>query len=268
MQLTSLDQITSQYRHIYLQPHFDDAALSCGGTIALQAATGNKTLIITVFGGLPPEDMRPSAFALQMQQKMGLGLNPAEVVRRRRVEDAAAADVLGADTLWLDYRDAPYRGTPPSYQSEESLFGTVQASDLHLDEELADVFLNIHERAPLAVIYAPLGIGHHVDHQLCCSAADRLAQRKINVKFYEDFPYTAQAGALEARQKELGMAMEPELVEVSGLMGKREEAITQYASQMPMLFQGEERMREMLHAYSTSLRRTYAGIALERYWRW
>ena len=136
---------------------------------------------------------------------MGLGRDAAEAVRKRQAEDAAAATVLGANTLWLDYPDAMYRGTPAYHQADDALFGTVNAGDTSLDEELAGVFLNIAERAPLAAIYAPLGIGHHVDHQLCCSAADRLAQRKLNVKFYEDFPYVALAGGgPETRQRGAG----------------------------------------------------------------
>lgn len=268
MQLTSLDQITGQYRQIYVQPHFDDAALSCGGTVALQAATGNHVLVVTVFGGLPPEGFSPSAFAVQVQQKMGLGPDATEAVRLRRQEDLAAAEVLHADVLWLDYLDAIYRGSPAQYATEDALFGEVHAGDLKLDEELAALLLNLHERAPLAVIYAPLGIGHHVDHQLLCSAADRLAQRRLSVKFYEDFPYAAQPGALEGRQRELGMRMEPELVEVSGLLRTKEEAVAQYVSQVPQLFGSQERMRQSLRDYSGSMRRAYPGIAMERYWRW
>jgi len=269
MQLTSLDQITQQDRHIYLQPHYDDAALSCGGTIALQHATGQRVLVVTVFGGAPKPGTPLSTFAEANQQRMGLGRDATEAVRKRQAEDAAAAEVLGANTLWLDYPDAIYRGTSAYYQTDDALFGTVNAGDTSLDEELAGVFLNIAERAPLAAIYAPLGIGHHVDHQLCCSAADRLAQRKLNVKFYEDFPYVALVnGGPEARQRELGIQMEPELVEVSGMVPTKIEAIQQYISQVPGLFGTEERLRALLNGYSASLRKTYPGIQVERYWRW
>lgn len=268
MQLTSLDQINRQYRHVYMQPHFDDAALSCGGAIALQRATGQHILIVTVFGGIPADGTRPSGYAQQIQQRSGLGLDATEAVRQRRAEDARAAEILGADTLWLDYLDAIYRGSPAYYQSEESLFGRVNAGDTHLDEELSATFLNIYERAPLAAIYAPLGVGNHVDHQLCCSAADHLAQRKLNVKFYEDFPYVAQQGSLDGRQRALGIPMEPEVVEISGTMRLKEEAVGQYVSQVPQLFVSEERMRQTLNSYASSLRRTQPGLQLERYWHW
>ena len=268
MQLTSLDQINQNYRQIYLQPHFDDAVLSCGGSIGLQRATGNHVLVVTVFGGVPVAGLPLSGLARQSQQKMGLGSDAAEAVRQRRAEDAAALEVLGADALWLDYTDAIYRGAPGYYQSDEALFGNVNSGDLALDAELADVLLRMHERAPLAVIYAPLGVGHHVDHQLVCSAADRLAQRKINVKFYEDFPYVTNQGAFESRQRELSVSMEPELVEISGILPAKLEAIARYRSQVPQLFGSEDRMQQAVRDYASSIRRTYPGIQIERYWRW
>ncbi len=269
MQLTSVDQITRNYRHIYLQPHFDDAALSAGGTVALQHATGQRPLIVTVFGGIPPAGTTISPYARQIQENSGLGLDAAEAVRKRRAEDATAAEILGADTLWLDFLDAIYRGQPtPLYAAEEQLFGAVNNADLHLDEELAEVFRLIAERAPIAAIYAPLGVGHHVDHLLVCSAADRLAQRKVNVKFYEDFPYVAQQGALEARQRELSIAMEPELVEVSGTLPVALEAAMAFTSQIARLFGSEDRLKAMKNGYASSIRRTHAGIELERFWHW
>jgi LmbE family N-acetylglucosaminyl deacetylase len=267
LHLSSVDEITRDYRGIYLQPHFDDAALSCGGTIALQHEAGMRTLVITVFGGMPRDNVL-SPYASQVLQRSGLGVDPGPATEQRRQEDASAMEILGADTLWLDYLDAIFRGTPPYYPSEETLFGTVHARDLSIDEELATVVAKMHERAPLAAIYAPLGVGHHVDHQLCCSAADRLAQQKVNVKFYEDFPYVTHPGALAARQSELGISMEPELVEISGLIRAKEEAVARYGSQVPVLFQSEDHMRQAIRGYNSSLRRTYPGIMIERYWRW
>ena len=268
MRLTSPDQITQAYRHIYLQPHFDDAALSCGGAIRQQTRFGQRTLVITVFGGMPPQDLQPSGFARQNSQIMSLPENPAAAVEARRAEDEAAISSLGADTLWLDYLDAIYRGSPAYYQGNEALFGPVNQGDHALDEELGTLFLSFAERAPLAAFYAPLGVGHHVDHVLVCSAADRLAQRKVNVKFYEDFPYVSLGNALESRQRELGIPMEYEMAEISGQIRDKEEAIALYKSQVPQLFGTEDTMRQAVRAYSSSLRRAYPGLLIERYWRW
>lgn len=268
MELTSLDQITQQYRQVYLQPHFDDAVLSCGGSIRLQTATGNRVLVVTVFGGIPEAGARFSPFVMQTLQKMGLSTDPAEATQQRRAEDQAAVESLGADVLRLDYLDAIFRGTPAYYQGDDALFGSVNPADLSLDEDLANVFLAIHERAPLAALYAPLGVGHHVDHQLCCSAADRLAQRKLNVKFYEDFPYVTNSGALAARQRELNITMEAEMVEISGTIHQKEDAVALYRSQVPDLFGSEEKMIQALNSYSGAIRKTQPGIKVERYWRW
>lgn len=268
MELTALDQITQQYRQVYFQPHFDDAVLSCGGSIALQTATGNRVLVVTVFGGVPSEGTRYSPFVGQTLQNMGLSTDPVEAVRQRRAEDQAAVESLGANVLRLDYLDAIYRGNPAYYQSNDALFGNVNGADLSLDEELANIFLSVHERTPLAALYAPLGIGHHVDHQLCCSAADRLAQRKLNVKFYEDFPYVTNSGALAARQRELNITMEAEMVEISGTMRQKTDAVALYRSQVPDLFGSEEKMTRALTSYSGSIRKTQPGIQIERFWRW
>jgi LmbE family N-acetylglucosaminyl deacetylase len=264
--LESIEQITSHYRGVYLQPHFDDVALSCGGALGVQRLAGMRTLVVTVFGGVP-DDAAISPFATQNLQRMSLSLDPKLAVQQRREEDAAALEMLGADTLWLDYPDAIFRGTPAYYGSEEALFGSVNPGDMNLDSELPMLLSRIHELAPLAVIYAPLGVGHHVDHQLCWSAAERLAHQQTSVKFYEDFPYVTRPGALATRQKDLGISLEPELVEISGVMRAKEEAIARYSSQVPQLFQGEDRMRQAVREYSSSLRRAHPGIQVERYWR-
>ncbi len=267
MNITSLDQIDRRYRHIYLSPHLDDAVLSCGGSIGLQTACGLHVLVITAFAGLPSADLESSMFASQTHQNMGLPNNPRVVVEARRKEDKEAVSTLNADTFHLDFLDAIYRGTPPSYQNNEALFGEVQQPDFAIDEQLATLLLEIYQRAPMAVFYAPLGIGHHVDHQLCCSAADRLAQQGANLKYYEDFPYVATPGALDNRLKELGSGLESELIEVSGTLRLKEDALVAYKSQIPQLFGGPDRMQRAVEDYMGSLRHTFPGIMIERYWQ-
>jgi hypothetical protein len=74
---------------------------------------------------------------------------------------------------------------------------------------------------------------------------------------------------LEARQKSLGIPMEQELVEISHQPARyKEEASLQYRSQIPANFGTEDRMRQSLTTYSSSIRRTYPGIQIERYWTW
>jgi len=63
--------------------------------------------------------------------------------------------------------------------------------------------------------------------------------------------------------------MEPELVEVSNApFRQKEEAILLYRSQVGTLFGSEERMHRTAYDYSASIRRTYPGIQIERFWTW
>lgn len=264
MQLSSIEAIGRHHRHIYLSPHFDDAVLSCGGTIALQRDTKQHALVITIFGGTGKGGTQLSPFAAQVHRETSFGPTAEDAVTRRRAEDTAANEILGTDTLWLDFPEALYR----DYQGNDALFGTVDRADIAIEEQIAALLLEIRSRSPIGVIYAPLGIGHHVDHQIVCSAADRLVQQQANVKFYEDFPYVGAAGALADRQRELGLKMENEMVEMSAQFPAKIAAIAQYGSQVPRLFGNEEKMRQAVDVYSSSLRRQYPGIKIERYWRW
>lgn len=264
MPLSSIEAIDRHYRHIYLAPHFDDAVLSCGGTLALQQTTGQRPLVITIFGGTGNAQEPLTPFGSQLHREMSLGSTIEDAVERRRAEDNAACELLGADVLHLDFADAPYRG----YGSREALFGAVERFDEDVEAQIAALLLEVHSRAPLAVFYAPLGVGHHVDHQIVCSATDRLVQQKANVKFYEDFPYVAAPGALEARQKELGTKMESDLVEIGYQLPQKIEAIALYRSQVPQLFGSEEQMRQSVDSYAGAIRTRYPGIKIERYWHW
>lgn len=267
MQLTSLNDITRTHRHIFLSPHFDDVVYSCGGTLGVQVSCGIRPLVITVFASAPSVDTPLSTYATQVHRGWGLGtLSASDVIKQRRKEDATALDFLQADYLWLDYHDAIYRGNPAYYTSGEQLAGgEVNEADRWIDQQLARDLLALQERLPDAVWYAPLGIGRHVDHQIVCSAADRLAQRGIKVNFYEDFPYVLTQGAREARLQELGLALEPSLVEMSEMLPLRIEASGMYTSQTSVNFGSEEAMQTSMQKYTHNIR-PVETVHLERYW--
>jgi len=267
LQLTSLEDITTTSRHIFLSPHFDDVIFSCGGTLAVQVSNGLHPLVITVFGGIPPQGWEISPYAYQVQREMGAtNLNAEAFVVNRRKEDASALDYLQADYLWLDYFDAIYRGNPAYYTSKDELIGgEVHPADIGIERQLAQALLALHQRLPDTVWYAPLGIGRHVDHQIVASAADRLIQRGANVKFYEDFPYVLQQGALEARISELGGALEPAYVEMSEMLPIRLEASDFYTSQIQVNFGDRARMHRAMENYTHGIRPVQT-VHLERYW--
>jgi len=267
VQLSSLNDIDRNARHIFLSPHFDDVVYSCGGTLAVQVSNGLTPLVITVFGGIPPAGLQVSPFAFQIHSEMGAAnQDAATLVANRRKEDANALEYLHANYIRLDYLDAIYRGSPPYYTSQQELIGgDVHPGDRAIDQELAQTLASLHERLPDAVWYAPLGIGRHVDHQIVASAADRLIQRGGNVKFYEDFPYVLQAGALEARLQELGGTLEPAYVEMSEMLPQRLEASELYASQIVLNFGSRANMLKVMRDYTHSIR-PIKTVHLERYW--
>lgn len=76
---------------IYLSPHLDDAALSCGGLVWMQAQAGERVEIWTMCAGDPPEG-RLSDYAQAHHERWGLG---REAVAARREEDARSCNILG-----------------------------------------------------------------------------------------------------------------------------------------------------------------------------
>jgi LmbE family N-acetylglucosaminyl deacetylase len=266
LQLKSFDEITKSHRHIFLSPHFDDAVYSCGGTLGVQVSTGLRPLVITVFGGVPSPSMELSPFAAQIHREMGFRQNAQLAVATRRAEDSRALDYLKVDYLWLDYLDAIYRGTPAFYTDNSQLIGgEIHAGDLSIDRELAKNLVALHDRLPDTVWYAPLGVGRHVDHQIVCSAIDRLIQREANIKLYEDFPYVLKNGELEERLKEFGGTLEPALVEMSEMLHLRQEAAEMYASQIQLNFGNKPTMFKAMEDYTRGIRPVQT-VHLERYW--
>jgi LmbE family N-acetylglucosaminyl deacetylase len=266
LQLKSVEDITTSHRHIFLSPHFDDVVFSCGGTLAVQASVGLRPLVITVFGGTP-QNTNLSAFALSVHHAMGFSQDATVAVATRRAEDAQAMNLLGVDYLWLDYPDAIYRGDPAYYTEESQLIGgKVHASDRWIDEELAETLVQLAKRLPDAVWYAPLAVGRHVDHQIVCSAADRVTQMGKKVNLYEDFPYVARkAGSLVERLDEFGNNLEPGLVEMSEMLPLRQEASAKYASQIASNFGDQTTLFQTIASYSHGIR-PVETVHLERYW--
>lgn len=186
-------------KHVYLSPHLDDAVLSCGGAIHHHAAAGEKGLAITIFAG-EFKGAAPPPFALEQHGYWG---NPPRPMALRRAEDVAALTLLGAAVLHLDYLDAVYRAAPSGqwmYTDLDTLLGEVHPDDpIYHDGAvgLADQLAGLIPRQAAPLIYAPLGAGHHVDHQLVHLAARHLLGLGYKVVFYEDYPYAEQRGALK-----------------------------------------------------------------------
>jgi LmbE family N-acetylglucosaminyl deacetylase len=122
----------------------------------------------------------------------------------RRAEDSAALSLLDADTLHLDYHDAPFRlgsDGQPMYVNLETLIGGVHPADPLAGGGLETLVAHLADLIPreeAQVLYAPLGVGGHVDHRIVHAAARGLVDRGYRVAFYEDYPYAEVPGAIES----------------------------------------------------------------------
>ncbi len=180
------------YDAIYLSPHLDDVALSCGGQIFQQTRAGKRVLVVTITAGDPPA-AAVSDYAQSLHNRWEL---VTDAVAVRRAEDDAANTILGADTLHWSLPDCIYRYHPTTgaalYLSDPDIFGDVHPAELSLVTALSEQMaaLPAHQQ-----LYAPLTIGHHVDHQLTRTAVERVFAPTA-LAYYEDYPYAQQPNAL------------------------------------------------------------------------
>jgi LmbE family N-acetylglucosaminyl deacetylase len=262
-------QLTRPARHLFLSPHYDDVPLSAGATVRLLADHGRTPETLIVFGSEPDRARPLSPFAEALHEQWGLSAN--EVVASRQVEEAAATAVLGAHTRVLPFRDAIYRGD--YYLSNEDLFGSPATEEASLPTAIAASLDLADAPDPTIRIYAPLGVGKHVDHQIVHLAAQELAGRGWEVWFYEDIPYALKPMALETRLAEIGTTthLEPVArVPTQSTWEQKIDAILRYPSQLETVFRqyvgvGTTR-EEISDALSTYAARAGEGTMAERFW--
>ena len=261
---------------IFLSPHFDDIALSCGGVAARLSRMGARCIGVTIFTAPAPEGVDLSPFAANMHaewERSGGGTARA-VNEVRREEERAAMRLLNLEPMWLDLPDAPYRRGQDGrflYTSNHELMGRAAAEERRsLVPWIANQISRVVAESGLkgrVRLFAPLGVGHHVDHQLAFWAARRLGPR-FGVLFYEDYPYVARQGALESRLIQLGVPMQASITPITDLIGVKIAAIARYKSQLSGLFESADDMPRAVRAYAASV----AGDPMdaeyaERVWR-
>ena len=247
---------------LFLSPHYDDVALSCGGTVALLADRGLDTTVVTVFGGEVIDDVLGD-FARWKHSRWGL--NDMDGVRQQRqAEDAAAIAALGADSRWLGFPDAIYRGD--RYGADHELYGEVRTAEQPLARVVSVEIQSLPEWRSDATVYVPLAAGEHVDHQLVFMAGQILASGGARVLAYEDCPYAIHSPAgLDRRVAELAGALGPaELVPVGTRIERRLAAIAAYSSQVPVIFRYTQDFRRSVVCFANRLAPEQGPV--ERFW--
>lgn len=248
------------YGHVYLAPHPDDAALSCGGQIAQLVDQGARVLVVTLCAGDPPADAPLSPFAQYLHREWGLGHDP---LARRRAEDAQALTILGCDGFHLDQLDAPYRAA--AYGVGDGWRGAIMPDD-PLIAAAATILTQLHAQQPDARFYVPLGVGNHVDHQIVCATGLRLYDSGADVAWYEDAPYAAKAPeAIAQRLAALPQRFVPDVIDIGSSLDRKLRAIAAYDSQQRELF-GDADMREVMTTYAAWIAGKPESYG-ERLWR-
>jgi LmbE family N-acetylglucosaminyl deacetylase len=237
----------SAQHFVYLSPHFDDAAISCGGMLVRHAQRGDAVTVITVCAGTP-DYQHLSPFAQDLHVKWG---RPRDPIAKRRAEDTEAMRRLAAPAVYLGITDAIYRRDRrgrPIVTSDKTLFGKLSADE---HARIAPLAKDIKRHLPAkraARIVAPLATGRHLDHQLVRAAARVLAAQGYAVAWYEDFPYAEARGSVTRARKQFGAgdwscALFPIEVE------PKIHAIAAYTSQMRTTFQSLRDMAARVRAY-------------------
>jgi LmbE family N-acetylglucosaminyl deacetylase len=252
--------------HIFLSPHYDDAALSCGGLIHELVHRGESVLIVTIMGGDPPNPPPDTPIVRDLHRRWQAGDDP---VAARRLEDAQAARELGVHTGIFNFPDCVYRVNAEGealYPSEESLWGDVQ-----LDDPARTALLTGWPLSQVPeVVYCPLGVGDHVDHKLVRDWGATLHQMGMRVLFYEEYPYTVRNPQARNRALTLFQAKLPK-AEFRPFLAKLSEddvsakvrAIACYQSQISTFWKDINDMEQVTRA---AMMAVGSGTFAERYW--
>jgi LmbE family N-acetylglucosaminyl deacetylase len=233
---------------VYLSPHLDDVALSCGGLVWQQVQAGEQVAVWTVCAGDPPAG-DVSEFARSLHTRWQTGEQGAAL---RRVEDLASCAILGASARHLDIPDCIYRRNAidgrPLYTSEAALFGELDVGDAPLVEKICQELLSL---APTNThLVCPLALGGHVDHRLTRQAAEKLA---LPLWYYADYPYVLQAHGPLAGEGNVAHWQEYRFSISEAGQQAWGRAIAAYASQISTFWVDLSAMKAALEEYSRSV---------------
>ena len=223
-------------------------------------------------------DARPVADSLGGQGSLApVDFGALDAMELRKIEEERYAFFNEASVIFLDLPDAGYRG----YEGDEQLLGAVRNDDLPPYELLRSEILRLEPQ----MVYFPLGVGGHVDHQLCRDVGlALLAERRQwvmpamsfvgRLSFYEDFPYAwwrdfsgpGRDGGVEL-DLPTGIGLEPQYADISDVFDRKAAGIEIYASQTARLFESPQGMLDDLAGYHSRIALA-GGVAryAERYW--
>jgi len=231
---------------IYLSPHLDDIALSCGGLVWEQSQAQQHVSIITICAGDPPPgEISPFANSLHARWETG-----PQAIAQRRQEDLVSCRIMGAAAHHMPVPDCIYRrggvANLPLYASEESLTGPLHPEEDRLVDDLAAMLAKSIPSE--AQVVSPLALGNHVDHNLTRKAAENLG---IRLWYYADYPYVLKNTQIIARLEQEGWGNQFFPISAQGV-DIWLEAIAAHASQISTFWLDLDSMKARVRLYIQS----------------
>jgi len=183
---------------LFLSAHLDDAVLSCGALLAQLTGRCPVTVATVFTEACPPPHTRAARSFLR---RCGAP-DAATLFARRQAEDRTVVTELGAVPVHLGGTDALFRRRSrgfgplgralpelvhryPTYRFDIAR-GRVSRGDRGTVEALRRAVVGLVDERAAAMVFAPVGVGRHVDHLLTRRIAERLP---CPVVLYSDFPY-------------------------------------------------------------------------------
>ena len=224
-----------------ISPHLDDAVFSAGGTLARLAREGWRVVVATVFTASVPE---PAGFALACQLDKGL-LPDVDYMALRRDEDTVACEAIGAEPLWLPFREAPHRG----YDSAAALFSARRVND-DVVAKIAPAIARLVDSLRPDMVLTPQAVGAHVDH---VAVFDALRGVAIPISFWLDFPYAVRTPFPKSPfSAELDNLPKTVTALSAADIAMKRRAVAAYASQLAFQFGGVARAEAIVAAEGAS----------------
>jgi LmbE family N-acetylglucosaminyl deacetylase len=227
--------------------------------------------------GQPVIDELPTQGAVMTDEIVEVA-QAGDIMAKRRLEDEEFALFAEASIVFLDLPDAVFRG----YEGDGELLAAPRDDDLAPYEILRREIVRLEPQK----VYLPLGVGNHVDHQLCRDVGVRLlaeGRRWVMpgpeyagiVTYYEDFPYAwwNDFGRIEDLPPGVfddvpaDIAITPEYADITDQLERKITGIAIYGSQMGRLFGGTDDMARQVRAHGRKVSLLGGGGgAAERYW--
>lgn len=202
-----------------LAPHCDDIAYSLAGRLFSGAEGGRGMQLLTIFSR--------SCFAPYAPYVT----TEAQITALRQDEESRFCAALHLEHDCLDLAEAPLRG----YPDVDSLFAEdgVTPNDPVLECLEQRLRQRLKAAAP-ARVFAPLGIGGHVDHLITRAAAQRVFGGVCPLLFYEDLPYAGelQPAELSRQLARDAQGLRPLLTPLGDWLPDKLERLAGYASQV------------------------------------